>query len=265
MAPTATFIGNLTFISNLTNPDISFIAMYANFSGVLRFIAINATTVVLPTHVFGISIYLVDSPLVTILSLPSLTFIGHKLLIQNNTMLTYVSIPLLTYVGDIFFMSQLPSLVTFATPLVATILGPLNFNYCSMLPSVSLPLLTYVGTYFNIFQSGMNSISMDNLSYIGAGLTVVTNANITSLSFPALTTISNVHRSQFIISVGSNPALTLLSVPSLAHVATTSPVQICNNSAAFTVPPVIPKLVKGFVCFLGNGTNAPACTSAKLC
>jgi hypothetical protein len=249
--------GGKTYIElfgDVTNAQADSI-LIADLGQNTQFVYITGTTQLTSVNLTGVTslieLKISDNPLLTSVSLPSLTRCSQTFRIENNNALTTLNIPLLASNGD-FLISSNPTLATIsANVLIKAKIINIQFNG---LTSISFPALTTMGgqlyiqsnpslatanfgslsttSEIQIIQNGLTSISFpaltasgllnisDNASLATAnfgslstagGINIQTNG-LTSISFPALTTVSG--QGQLII--GSNASLATANFGSLS-------------------------------------------------
>jgi hypothetical protein len=140
----------------------------------------------------------------------------------SGTLPSTVSFPELTTVSQLYIDSS--PLATLDVPKLAT-LTYLNLYYNPNL-ALSLPLITTLNQIQT--QGGLQSLALNNLSsvaYVYFG-----SSAITSISFPALTSVSDAFQ------VVDSAAVTAVNVPSLKSI--TNSLQLANNAllASFNAP-----------------------------
>ncbi len=204
--------GGKTYIElfgDVTNAQADSI-LIADLGQNTQFVYITGTTQLTSVNLTGVSslieLKISDNPLLTSVSLPSLTRCSQTFRIENNNALTTLNIPLLARVGDMLIAGN-PTLGTFAANILTKAKG-INIQ-TNGLTSMSFPALTTMSGGLDITgNASLASANFGNLSTI-EGINIQSNG-LTSISFPALTTMGGQ------LYIQSNPSLATANFGSLS-------------------------------------------------
>jgi len=193
-----TLTGNFTIENNL---DLAFVRPYREITGNL-----------VVTKVMGL----------TSVDLPNLQSLGGTLYIWENEELEEISFRSLTTIGGSLNIGLSPLVTTLAFPLLRQADKGLEILYLDGIDEIAFPELVTIG------ETG------DAPGYLGhpPRLQIQSNAAVTGLSFPLLSTISAR------LQIKANTSLTDLVFPSLTNLTTeySLPFQISGNHCLATEP-----------------------------
>ena len=168
-------------------------------------------------------VLLIGNIVMTLVSFPSLTFIGSDFIVDANAQigackLTTINVPYLQYVGGSFQVTNslslnVPSLVALNAPYLSTVVGDFTIYYApNLLQTSVLGSLTSVGS-LNIRASGLSGVTCPQLLTSINGFLLVNTSGVSLFNLPLLTSVS----SSFLIA--SNTGLSVVLLQQLQTVA----------------------------------------------
>lgn len=152
--------------------------------------------------------------LLTSITLTALVTVDTDLEISSGTAVTGVSLPALQTVGNSFIVGFLAALTSFSAPVLQSVGGTITMTTNSAaLTSISFPALVTVGVDAEIeFNNGLATLSAPLLQTVGGILNIGSNPALTTITLTVLNTVSGD------LFINLNTALTTLSVPALVTV-----------------------------------------------
>ena len=144
---------------------------------------------------------------------------------------------------------------TSATKLSASLLQVVNglfyIDSNSAMTRIDLPSLTSVQGDFSLANSGVSSIDVTALAFVGTALIVAANPTLTRFDVPSLSIVGGY------LNFNTNAMLTLASLPKLTYI--NDRLLFCANNPAFMIPSGPPNAPAGGLVVSGANKNRPAC------
>lgn len=206
---TATTLGTVSINPTLTAP--SGIVVLANLTALT-----GALTIAPPTYE---------------LYLPKLTALAQNLTVTANTVLTTCKVPLLASIAasKTLSVNNSSALATVDFGSLTTLDGGMYLTNSPALQAAAFPALQTIGAAGVLYLSGLTNAALTSLSFplltSGGTLSAQLLHKVTSISLPRLATAKT-------LSLGSNAALTSVNLPSLT--AVTGNLESINNTAMAT-------------------------------
>jgi O-acetyl-ADP-ribose deacetylase (regulator of RNase III) len=244
--------GGKTYIElfgDVTNAQADSILL-ADLGQNTQFVYITGTTQLTSVNLTGVNslieLKISDNPLLTSVSLPSLTRCSQVFRIEFNNALTTLNIPLLARVGDMLILEN-PTLGTFAANVLSKAKDIIiNSNG---LTSISFPALTTMSGQLYIFSNAsLATANFGSLSTTSSNVVIQSNG-LTSISLPALTTVSGQ------LNISSNASLATANFGSLS---TAGGINIQSNGLTSISFPALATMSSGGLSVSGNASLATA-------
>jgi hypothetical protein len=171
--------------------------------------------------------------------------VAGDLRLDDLPSLTAIELPWLRTVGGQLTVQGDPALASLSLPRLRGVGGGIAFQYLPQLGALELPALQVGGSFLAVYQSGMTSLSFPALTSLGAEqrraedvLYLRINRNLETAAFPRLEWLAGV------LKVSSNDALTGLTFDALAEIGGGAYISFSNVFRELTLPP---RTIDGFL------------------